>query len=216
MKICPQCRHENDDGVENCHECGAELGIWESSNTTTSAEQYVEPLISPWVKWGLYFAAWGAVVLATICTKPADLLFGTRISDWFFGCNASRDSNHGGNAIGVGGKKSMPSRASGEATAVARTTVSPVLTSAAPEAAGHAPRFKNQPLATGKLDGYFVLRHTTSPRFIVCSLENLVLGRRRRVNSRRANSGTRSAHSCAPSLAAGRVRQVHHGPTSCS
>jgi hypothetical protein len=27
MKICPRCRRDNDDAAENCHECGAELGI---------------------------------------------------------------------------------------------------------------------------------------------------------------------------------------------
>jgi hypothetical protein len=30
--------------------------------------------ISPWAKWGLYFIAWGAVVLVALANNPSDLL----------------------------------------------------------------------------------------------------------------------------------------------
>ena len=109
---------------------------------------------------------------------------------------------------------------------------------------GHAPRLKDQPLATGKLDGYFMLRH----RVLVslCSLGKLVLGKCRKIRRCGApgpgspRTGPRpwgggashlgtwetgmpefqqqwrlAAHNSAPSLAAGRLRQVHHGPRSC-
>ena len=39
MKICPRCRHDNDDAAENCHECGAELGIWEKSDLISFSDQ---------------------------------------------------------------------------------------------------------------------------------------------------------------------------------
>jgi hypothetical protein len=39
MKICPRCRHDNDDAAENCHECGAELGIWKKSDLISFSDQ---------------------------------------------------------------------------------------------------------------------------------------------------------------------------------
>ncbi len=65
---------------------------------------------------------------------------------------------------------------SGEATAVASTTVSPVdHQRGARGLLGHAAGLKNQPFAAGKLDGYFMLgRHSVLVSF--CSLGKLVWG----------------------------------------
>lgn len=74
MKTCPRCRRVNNDEAKNCHACGTELGIWEKS---TVQDQNIpksdDESFPPWVKWGLYFAAWGVLILATLANKPCDL-----------------------------------------------------------------------------------------------------------------------------------------------
>ena len=103
---------------------------------------------------------------------------------------------------------------------------------------GHAAGLKDQPLAAGKLDRYFMLRHRVLVSFF--SLGKFVMGRRRwalgKVRSCREGAecaqmsgfrarerilpfclsgcapGPRADDSCAQALAAGSVRQVHHGP----
>jgi hypothetical protein len=65
MKSCPLCKSDNDDNTGNCHKCGMALLV-QSAETA-----YV---LKAWMKCGLYFAAWGVVVVATLAHKPADLL----------------------------------------------------------------------------------------------------------------------------------------------
>ena len=72
MKICPCCRCDNDDKEENCNKCGASLGIWgKSTFQDGNIPKSDDESLSPWLKWGLYFAAWGVVALATITRENA-------------------------------------------------------------------------------------------------------------------------------------------------
>jgi len=75
MKICPYCKHGNDDGAENCCECGAEIGI-EKESTAPQTESIKESSdsISIATKWCLWLAAWGIVVLVNLMLHPASIL----------------------------------------------------------------------------------------------------------------------------------------------
>jgi len=114
------------------------------------------------------------------------------------------------------GKKSMPFPCIGRGNGSARTTVSPVGHQCAPEAC-LAMRPVSRPTACHrKPTATFMLGHRIS--FHCVALGKLVKEERWRELARRgsrAKAGRTQAHSCAPSWAASRVRQVHHGPRSC-
>ena len=128
----------------------------------------------------------------------------------------------------------MPSRGSGEATAVARTTVSPVVTSAAPEACfAMRPVSKTSRLPPASSTAYFMLRRHRCPRFILFAWETCggkcaagvevraagpspARNKQSRARHERIGSGKRvgprSSDSSAQALAACSIRQVHYGP----
>jgi len=77
VKKCSYCGRENADDADYCYECGTAFHPERETRRSEKAGtlfRFVGRPISPWVKWGLYFAAWGAVVLAAINRNNAHLL----------------------------------------------------------------------------------------------------------------------------------------------
>jgi len=83
MKKCRYCGRENADDAAYCGECGTEFHIQARPRQigkprpffgeTNPSFGFIKRLVPPWIKWGLYVAAWGAVILATLVRKPSDL-----------------------------------------------------------------------------------------------------------------------------------------------
>lgn len=68
MKNCAYCGRKNSDDAANCFECGTPF-----DSAQLVSNPFSRP-ISRQLKWGLYFFAWGVVILATLARNPADLL----------------------------------------------------------------------------------------------------------------------------------------------
>jgi hypothetical protein len=73
MKKCAYCGRGNSDDTAFCQECGTAVANEKQSAKSSAVRLLLKPF-PPRVKWGLYSAAWGAVILATLCRNPADLL----------------------------------------------------------------------------------------------------------------------------------------------
>jgi len=83
MKTCRYCGRENPDEAVRCQECGTAY-YFEKQDEHPAELKPLEQLaslfeffgqpISERAKWGLYYAAWGGVILAALAMNPADVL----------------------------------------------------------------------------------------------------------------------------------------------
>jgi hypothetical protein len=77
VKICQNCRRENNDEAEVCSECETKFPVRNEPERLPPANQenpkFNDP-ISVSTKWLLWFVAWGFVAVVNILISPASIL----------------------------------------------------------------------------------------------------------------------------------------------
>jgi uncharacterized membrane protein YvbJ len=66
MKGCGYCGRENPDDAAQCCECGTAFGAKTGPEQPAGLLESLDQPISSRLKWGLWYAAWGVVVLVTL------------------------------------------------------------------------------------------------------------------------------------------------------